>query len=131
MNIFTMRSSEHRHVMKVKCDSSSSSGGVLRGEAGHPAGEGEPQRGRHRPGSPTGLHRRPAGGHAAQRAAAQGHEVRPPLPPPTGTQTVHRKLSIACVCVCLQGVRRRVHVHRHRDGSGRCVRVPRTMILCG
>ncbi|TNN61482.1 3-ketoacyl-CoA thiolase A, peroxisomal [Liparis tanakae] len=30
-----------------------------------------------------------------------------------------------------QGVRRRVHVHRHRDGSGRCVRVPRTMILCG
>lgn len=51
------------------------SGGVLCGEAGDPAGEGEPQRRRHRSGSPSGLHRRPAGGDAAQRAQTARQEV--------------------------------------------------------
>lgn len=41
-------------------------GGVLRGEAGDPAAESEPQWRRHRPGSPAGLHRHPPGGDTAQ-----------------------------------------------------------------
>lgn len=51
------------------------SGSVLRGKVGDPTGEGEPQRRRHRPGSPAGLHRRPPGGDAAQRAPAPRQEV--------------------------------------------------------
>uniref|UniRef100_A0A3P9JU43 acetyl-CoA C-acetyltransferase n=1 Tax=Oryzias latipes TaxID=8090 RepID=A0A3P9JU43_ORYLA len=57
-------------------------GGVLRGEAGHPHGEGEPLWGGHRPGPPPGLYGGAAGGDSVERAAAQRQEVglhcRPP-----------------------------------------------------
>uniref|UniRef100_A0A8C6KCI2 acetyl-CoA C-acetyltransferase n=1 Tax=Nothobranchius furzeri TaxID=105023 RepID=A0A8C6KCI2_NOTFU len=41
-------------------------GRVLCGETGNPAGESESQRGRHRSGSSSGMHRSPTGGHAAE-----------------------------------------------------------------
>lgn len=61
--------------LRMCCDPGCS-GGVLRGEAGDPSGEGEPFRGRHCAGSSPGLHRRSAGGDAAQRAQTEREEVR-------------------------------------------------------
>uniref|UniRef100_A0A8C5QK81 acetyl-CoA C-acetyltransferase n=1 Tax=Leptobrachium leishanense TaxID=445787 RepID=A0A8C5QK81_9ANUR len=50
-------------------------GGVLRGEAGDPPGEGQSQRRSHRTGASPGLHRSAPDGHLAERAETQGEEV--------------------------------------------------------